>query len=192
MQRKRFGVGGSAEPGTLRLRAGRVADAEAVEAVHYASREAVYAGRVADWPPPGPDREGRIERWKTWLGDPEVSSIVAEVDGRIAGFCTIRPSRDEDASGDTAEMPTLYVRPDAWHRGYGRTLCRAGLERARERGFTTLTLWVLEVNRRARDFYKSFGFVPDGATKVDEHTRERLVAYRYRMGLDSVSGEDDA
>ena len=183
MQAERSGDRGSSEPGTPHLRDGRVDDAEDVEAVHYSSREAVYAGKVADWPPPGPDRTGRVERWRAWLADPEISSIIAEIDGEIVGFCTIRPSQDEDASDDTAEMPTLYIRPDVWHRGIGRVLCQACVDRARERGFETLTLWVLEVNGRARAFYKAFGFVPDGATKVDELTVERLVAFRYRMRL---------
>lgn len=174
--------------GALRVRDGRVEDAEAVETVHYAAREAVYDGRVADWPPPGPDREGRIELWKEWLGDPLISAVIGEVGGEIVGFCTIRPSGDEDAHDDVAEMPTLYVHPEAWHVGYGRALCAAGLERARERGFRALTLWVLEVNERARDFYREFGFVPDGETKVDEMTTERLVAFRYRISLTDAGG----
>lgn len=183
MRSERSEAGGSSEPGILRIREGRVADAEAVEAVHYAAREAVYAGKVADWPPPGPDREGRIERWKEWLADPEISCVVGDVDGEIVGFCTIRPSHDEDAGPKTAEMPTLYVRPDDWHRGYGQGLCLAALRRARQRGFEVLTLWVLEMNERARAFYREFGFHPDGGTKVDELTVERLVAFRYRIDL---------
>lgn len=119
----------------------------------------------------------------SWVADSSISCLVGELDGEIVGFCTIRPSQDDDAEGHVAEMPTLYVRPGVWHRGHGRRLCRAGLERARERGFEVLTLWVLEVNERARSFYKTFGFVPDGATKVDELTVERLVAFRYRMDL---------
>ncbi|MDX1492521.1 MAG: GNAT family N-acetyltransferase [Longimicrobiales bacterium] len=165
------------------LRPGVVADAEAIEAVHYASREAVYAGRVADWPPPGPDRPGRIRRWQQWLSDPEISALVADDGGHIVGFCTIRPSQDEDVPPSTAEMPTLYIRPDYWHRGLGRSLCQAALDLASQAGFEILTLWVLEMNQRARRFYEIFGFEADGATKVDELTTERLVALRYRIAL---------
>ena len=69
--------------GDVALRDAGPDDAEASEFVHYAAREAVYGGKVVDWPPPGPDRPGRVERWRTWLSSPDVSCIVAERDGRI-------------------------------------------------------------------------------------------------------------
>jgi ribosomal protein S18 acetylase RimI-like enzyme len=166
----------------ITLRDGGCGDAEAIEAVHYASREAVYRGRVADWPPAGPDRKGRVERWREWLSDPDIVSVVGEVNGEVVGFCTVRSSGDQDADPTiVAEMPTLYVHPDAWHRGYGRSLCSEGLKRAVERGFHELTLWVLEMNIQARDFYSAFGFTLDAATKVDEGSIEGLIARRYRI-----------
>lgn len=158
-------------------------DAEAVEAVHYDSREAVYEGRVADWPPPGPGREGRVERWERWLGDPGITCLVGEVAGEIIGFSTIRRAPEDDAHARTAEMPTLYVRPDSWRLGYGRALCEAALQRARVRGFTELTLWVVEVNEGAAAFYEALGFVFDGTTRVDELPKEPLMARRYRIDL---------
>lgn len=169
--------------GNVRLRPATVEDARSIEAVHYASREAIYDGRVADWPPPGPDREGRIERWTSWLADPRISAIVGELGGTIVAFSTVRPSEDADARERDAEMPTLYVHPDHWHRGIGRALTKAGLGKAREQGFDRLTLWVLEINHRARAFYEAFGFEPDGARKVDELETEQLVALRYRIDL---------
>lgn len=167
----------------IELRDGSVEDAEAIEAVHYASREAVYLGRVADWPPAGPDRAGRVARWREWLASPDIGCTVAVAGDTIVGFCTVRRSQDEDAGRDVAEMPTLYVDPGSWRRGVGRALCAAGLERAEELGCHELTLWVLEMNVDARRFYEAFGFSEDGATKVDEGTRERLLARRYRIAL---------
>jgi ribosomal protein S18 acetylase RimI-like enzyme len=165
---------------TLRIRDGREEDAEAVEAVHYESREAVYRDRVAQWPPQGPDRPGRVARWQAWLSDPTIDSIVGEVDGEIVGFCTVRPSEDEGVDPEVvAEMPTLYVRPDLWHRGYGRALCTEALTRASARGFRSLTLWVLEMNLHARRFYGAVGFTREEVTKADED----LVARRYRIAL---------
>lgn len=160
-----------------------VDDAAEIEAVHWAARAAVYDGRVVDWPPRGPDRPGRVERWREWLSSPDVTCILGELDGRVVGFVTVRPSRDPDAGPDIAEMPTLYVDPASWRRGLGALLCRAAVQRASSLGFRELTLWVLELNTRARAFYDAFGFHPDGATQVDEDTTERLVANRYRLTL---------
>lgn len=168
----------------LQLRDGTPEDAEAVEAVHYSSREAVYKDRTADWPPPGLDRSGRIARWKRWLSDPQIVSIVAIEEGQLAGFCTIRPSGDADAdSNQVAEMPTLYVRPESWGHGLGRALCDEAIARSIASGFRDLTLWVLDMNTQATGFYEAFGFAPDGSSKVDEATSESLVAHRYRISL---------
>jgi len=92
---------------SIELRKGSVEDARAIEAVHYASREAVYLGRVADWPPVGPDRAGRVARWHEWLSSPDIEAVVAVDAGTIVGFCTVRRSLDEDAGAGVAEMPTL-------------------------------------------------------------------------------------
>jgi len=40
------------------------------------------------------------------------------------------------------------------------------LARSVAAGYSTVTLWVLRDNRRARRFYERAGFVPDGATNV--------------------------
>ena len=172
--------------GAIETRAARVEDAAEIEAVHYSAREAVYEGRVADWPPAGPDRPGRVARWEQWLSDPDIDCIVAVDRDEILGFATIRASTDADADATkVAEMPTLYVHPDRWRSGCGRTLCAASLDRARERGFEELTLWVVEMNTQARDFYEAFGFVAEDVTEVDEGTTEKLVARRYRMALEA-------
>jgi ribosomal protein S18 acetylase RimI-like enzyme len=171
----------------LRIRDGDARDAVEIESVHFASREAAYADRVSQWPPPGPDREGRAERWRAWLEDPAISCLVGHAGGEIVGFCTVRPSADPDAGPFVADMPTLYVRPDLWRVGVGRRLCEAGMARASERGFRTLTLWVLEMNERARSFYHALGFVWDGAEKIDEATSDRLPARRYSIELEGVA-----
>lgn len=178
----------SASAVDLRIRDGDVRDAVDIETVHFASRQAAYADRVSQWPPAGPDRSGRAARWRAWLSDPSISCLVGDSDGEIVGFCTVRASVDVDAGPSVAEMPTLYVRPDLWRVGVGRALCEAGMARAAERGFETLTLWVLELNERARGFYQALGFSWDGGEKVDDATSDRFPARRYRIELEDVVG----
>jgi GNAT superfamily N-acetyltransferase len=169
---------------SLVIRSAVAADARDVEAVHWASRAAAYQ-QIVGWPPARPTWAERVAIWTEWLTDPEIMSIVAEVDDVIVGICTVRPSTDADADPATvATMPTLYVHPDAWHRGYGRALCAEASKRASARGFTALTLWSIEKNARAHHFYTALGFVDEAKTMiVPDGPHETLTARRYRLQL---------
>jgi GNAT superfamily N-acetyltransferase len=70
--------------------------------------------------------------------------IVAELDGEIAGFAAV-------VGG---ELDGLFVEPDLWGQGIGRTLVDAATREARRRG---LALSVI-ANPRARRFYEHCGF----------------------------------
>src|SRR4051794_2746467 len=70
--------------------------------------------------------------------------IVAELDGAIVGFAAV-------VGG---ELDGLFVEPDLWGRGIGRTLIEAAAYEARQRG---LSLTVI-ANPGARMFYESCGF----------------------------------
>jgi GNAT superfamily N-acetyltransferase len=79
--------------------------------------------------------------------------IVAEIGGAVAGFAAV-------VGG---ELDGLFVEPDLWGHGIGRTLVDAGTHEARRRG---LALSVV-ANPRARKFYESCGFTYEG----EEQTR---------------------
>lgn len=161
-------------------------DAVAIEAVHFASRDAVYRGTIPDWPRHGPQRAERIARWQDWLESPDIVTFVAEVGGVIVGFVTVRATRDADVDGRrVAEMPTLYVHPDHWRTGHGTALCDAALDEACRNGFQELTLWVVDLNAGARSFYAAYGFEEDGATTVDRGASGEIAvtARRFRIAL---------
>ena len=79
--------------------------------------------------------------------------IVAERDGRIVGFAAV-------VGG---ELDGLFVEPDLWGTGIGRSLIEAAAYEARSRG---LGLTVI-ANPSARRFYQSCGFSIEG----EEQTR---------------------
>ena len=166
------------------LRLATPADAVEIEAVHWAGLEGAYLGRVPGWREEPRVVDDRVRRWTGWPGDPEIDTVVAESHGTIVGFCTLRactqPDLDERPRG---EMPTLYVHPEHWRRGYGRKLCLEILRRARDRGFSSVVLWVMEVNERARLFYEGIGFRFDGTSQPVTESKTPLMAHRYSIEI---------
>ena len=91
------------------------------------------------------------------LRDDELSArrtLVAEVDGRIAGFGTLEGVPPVGALG------MLFVDPAAIGRGVGGALLRALRDQARAAGFTTLTI---DADPNAEAFYLAHGAVRVGA-----------------------------
>lgn len=173
--------------GFVTLRDATPADAGVIAEVHHDSRTAALEGVVPPELFEMMSRGERRARWEQWLTDPTWLTVVGEKEGQIVGFCTVGPSRDVDVDPSVvAEMPTLYVHPSHWRQGIGRVLCAAAVSRVATLGYKELSLWTLEANHNARLFYASFGFTPDGTTKVDDDpVPTDLVALRLRIALDS-------
>ncbi|MCU1592735.1 MAG: N-acetyltransferase [Frankiales bacterium] len=137
------------------IRTARPADALAVESIRIGTWRTAYRGIVPD------DvldaltvEEGRRAEL---LADPSSTTLLAERAGMAIGMAVCGPARDDDRAG-THELYALYVVPQAWGAGVGSAL----LARCPDAS----SLWVLEQNTRARDFYVRHGFTPDGESKV--------------------------
>ncbi|MBM3551851.1 MAG: GNAT family N-acetyltransferase [Alphaproteobacteria bacterium] len=74
-------------------------------------------------------------------------TIVALVDGEIAGFASLK---------DNADFHMLYVRPELARRGVGSALADAIEKIAAGRGTKTLTV---DASDAARDFFAARGYV---------------------------------
>jgi GNAT superfamily N-acetyltransferase len=150
--------------------------------VHVRSWQATYRGT---FPQEYLDRLDPIERgvgWQRILHDEvhdRTSLLVADVEGVVVGFANVGPSRDEDAGG-AGQLRAIYLLADQWGRGLGRDLMVASLHALNEAGFGEATLWVLDTNHRARRFYESGGWSPDGAAKQDDHWGFPIPEVRYR------------
>ncbi|MGE5290757.1 MAG: GNAT family N-acetyltransferase, partial [Micromonosporaceae bacterium] len=59
-----------------------------------------------------------------------------------------------------------YVLPRWWGTGIGGKLLAHATGSLEAAGRADITLWVLEENYRARRFYESRGFQPDGKQKI--------------------------
>jgi GNAT superfamily N-acetyltransferase len=116
-------------PGPVR-RAGP-ADAAAIAVVHARSWQGAYRGLLPQEYLDGLDPADRTERWRRSLERddwPAAGTIVAVSDGPVGGFAHFGPTRDTDAGGSlVGEINAIYVLPEAWGTGLGRSLMTAAL-----------------------------------------------------------------
>jgi len=83
--------------------------------------------------------------------------LVAEIDGRIAGFAVILDDHGK------AELDGLFVEPDLWRRGIGSALVEAATHEARRRGLSLVTV---VASPSAEGFYVRCGFALEGAAET--------------------------
>ena len=167
--------------GTVAVRLAVPGDSRAIAAVHVDSWQVAYRGLLPDDFLAGLSPEQRTGLWSGILTDPASGHVlVVERDDTILGFAHAGPSGDDDAAPDTAELYTIYVRPDAWGQGYGANLMAAVLEDLRGEGYGMVTLWMLSTNDRARRFYLHQGWLEGTGVRTQEFgglvvTDHRLV-----------------
>ncbi|KMS70458.1 acetyltransferase [Streptomyces viridochromogenes] len=174
----------------MRIRTARPEDASAVADVYVRSWRAAFVGLLPqsylDAMDPGREEPG----WKALIAEarwPSSGVLVAESDAGtagiagIVGFTGFGPSREAPA---VAEIGTLYTLPEVWSTGTGRQLMRGALTTLdRAAHYTHATLWVLEANARARRFYETTGWSPDGASVTDTTGGASLGKLRYRRAV---------
>ena len=83
--------------------------------------------------------------------------VVAEVEGRVAGFASLSPYRDRPAYATTVE-DSVYVHTDFRGRGVGRALLAEALEIAAARGFHAVMARIVGGHEVSIGLHQSLGF----------------------------------
>ena len=99
------------------------------------------------------------------LANPEMTTLLAEVDGQLAAYAQVRANAVPDCVRGTEplELWRFYVAAP-WHgRGIAHALMMGVEMEARARGAQTLWLGVWERNERAKSFYRKCGFADVGS-----------------------------
>jgi GNAT superfamily N-acetyltransferase len=168
----------------ISIRAATTADARAIAEINVAGWRAAYRGLMPEEFLDSLSVEHRERAWRARLEsamDGRDAAWVAERDGGPIGYLVSGPPRDEDAGPGAAEIYAVYVRPDMWRSGAGRRLMETASAEWWRRGATSLLLWVLEGNGRARSFYEALGWVGDGSSKTYEMGGFTTLEVRYRL-----------
>ena len=100
------------------------------------------------------------------LRDEKTVYLVAEIDGRMAGYAKVKfDAREDCVDGErTLELCRLYALDEFIGKGVGKSLMLDVFRLAGETERDCVWLGVWEFNYRAQKFYERFGF-----TKCGEH-----------------------
>jgi ribosomal protein S18 acetylase RimI-like enzyme len=98
---------------------------------------------------------------------------ATDADGRLVGYAMVAfeggPDDTFAVEGGTAEVVTLVVTMDQRSAGVGTALLRVGEAIARNRGFDTVKIAVMNGNALAQGFYEANGY------SVAEHVLYRRL-----------------
>lgn len=168
---------------TLLIRDADVDDATRIAEIHVHAWQRAYAGLM---PASILDRLSVQERtalWRARLEKAQAMMLVCTSVHEVCGWLACGPSRDDDAGESVGEIYGLYVDPISWRSGVGTLLWQTASTRLAMR-FGCATLWVLDGNTSARQFYERIGFRLDASKdKTIELEGVRLLERRYTQGF---------
>ena len=136
----------------------------------------VREARAEDWPaigrllaelgrPEAVGTEGEPalrEVYERYLARTDVIGLVAEIDGRVVGFCDLEYRARLNFEPAEAWIPDLIVAENARSRGAGRALLARAEELARARGCWGMSLESATWRERAHAFYVREGWTDSG------------------------------
>jgi ribosomal protein S18 acetylase RimI-like enzyme len=159
----------------MTIRRALPADAAAVGRIHVESWNVAYRGLMPADVIAKTDLPYRTKFWAERIADRDWPVFLIEEDGQAVAFCQMIPSGDaDDDATSVGHITSLHVLPHLRGRGYGRVLVDHVLAEFQRRGFTAVTLWVLETK---------YGFRLDGGTREYPKTEVPEVRYRIRLRL---------
>lgn len=130
-------------------------DFDAISRIYAVSWKTAYQGIV----PQQFLEELSETSWSDKLSSNQWDSLVVIIDGKYIGTSSVCPARDEALQG-WGEIISIYLLPDCFGKGYGKSLLDAAISELAKLGYSKIYLWVLEENMRARAFYERNGFAP--------------------------------
>ncbi|MDX2073856.1 MAG: GNAT family N-acetyltransferase [Alphaproteobacteria bacterium] len=110
-----------------------------------------------------------------WISAPGTQCFVADVEGKVAAVCALRPNRT--GRGGHVANASFIVHPDYRRQGIARAMGEHVLKQAKKSGYDAIQYnFVVSVNTVAVNLWKSLGFKVIGTMpKGFKHARKGLV-----------------
>ncbi len=147
------------------IRKATIADVNVLGYIHAESWKMAYKGIIPEHVLDNITVEKRAKRFYNALKEGSEENIIISVEGDPAGFLCLGHCRDEDLDKSHGEIWGIYLLSKYWNKGIGSMLFEHGINQLYDRGYVKVSLWVLEENTQAREFYEKRGFTFDGTVK---------------------------
>ena len=166
---------GSSAPGEIRIRHVRASDRDAVAEILNDAQVNLGTQRLPY------HCDSVVAAWIE--DDPAWTKLVAEIDGRVAGFGALETFPHRPRLRHGGEIDMVATHPEFRGRGVGPALLRAMVDLAdRWLQLTRLQLYVWDGNETAIRLYESMGFRTEGRLRryvfVDGAYRDALIMAR--------------
>jgi GNAT superfamily N-acetyltransferase len=169
--------------GAWNIRPAAIHDARAIAEVHVESYKSAYRGIFPEALLNGLSVEKRESFWRDSLAAPEPPSAITmvgcDVGGSVVGFVSGAKERTGQLGCD-GELYAIYLRPEAQRRGLGALLVRQFVHELVTRGFSSMAVWVLELNPAGK-FYERLGGKVIGQQQIERGGQTFIeVAYGWQ------------
>jgi GNAT superfamily N-acetyltransferase len=149
----------SGDPAPIQIRPASPTEADRIARIHDQCWRATYRGMM---PASVIDRSTLARReamWRGMLGRHAQTYCAAVAESADVGIVGCAWGGPEESGDPTyrGELLGAYLLPDFQRRGLGRRLFQAVAQCLLHRGYSSLLLWALTENDRARRFYETLG-----------------------------------
>jgi GNAT superfamily N-acetyltransferase len=160
-------------------------DALAVATLHTETWREAYGGIIDQDFLDAIDIQKRADEWTRGITLPlPIVRLVAEESGELIGFASGLENRKPGLLPESdCELWELYVSHKHYRGGAGNKLFEQFKKEMLKQGKKRMSVWVLEVNHRARAFYEKNGFILSHATDYVEVGQQRLFHLCYELML---------
>jgi len=108
---------------------------------------------------------------------------IAELGGQPVGMICFYPLDNVNFKGIDWEIEALYVLPQYWNKGVGRTLIKYAFQCMVENKANTCNLWMLKYNENARKFYERVGMSFSGKEKTIKIGIKEHIEVNYHINF---------
>jgi len=124
--------------------------------------------------------EQNLEERKPWFDSHrgKYPLLVAEVDGEIAGYCSLSSFKDKQAYEKTGEL-SIYLSPRFFGRGIGKALMKEIIQKARELNYHSIISVITDGNEISVKLHEKFGFKHAGCLKEAGYKFDKWIDVHY-------------